>query len=326
MTMKAMIYTEYGSPDVLRLADVPKPTPKAGEVLVKVHAAAVNNADIRLLRAKPFLVRLSGLGVFGPKHPILGADIAGRVEAVGSGVVGLMPGDAVCGDISNVGRGGFAEYVAVPEAALTAIPAALSFEDAAALPLAGVTALQALRDKAQVKPGERVAINGASGGVGTFAVQIAHALGAEVTAIASASKLSMLRELGADRVVDYATEDFTARAGHYDVILGINGYHPLKDYLRALKPGGRYVMVGGSDAQLFEALLLAPLMRKPDGKHLMSLNGKPSPADLVDLLAMVERGEVKPVIERCVPLAELADALRVLDAGHGRGKLVVTVQ
>ncbi|HYO87899.1 MAG TPA: NAD(P)-dependent alcohol dehydrogenase [Candidatus Limnocylindrales bacterium] len=324
--MKAMIYTEYGSPDVLRLADVPTPTPKAGEVLVKIHAASVNGADIRLLRAQPFLVRLSGLGVFKPKHPILGADIAGRVEAVGSGVTGFKPGDAVCGDISNHGRGGFAEYVAVPEAALAPMPVTLSFEEAAAAPLAGITALQALRDKAQVQAGELVAINGASGGVGTFAVQIAHALGANVTAIASASKLQMLRELGADQVIDYAREDFTARAGEYDVILAINGYHPLKDYARALKPGGRYVMVGGTDAQLFEALLRAPLMRKRDGKRLGSLTANSTPADLRALLDLIVRGAVKPVIERCYPLDEAPEALRVLDAGHVRGKLVINIK
>jgi len=325
MNMKAMIYTQYGSPDMLRLADVPKPTPKAGEVLVHIHAAGVNSADIRLLRGQPFVVRLTGFGLFKPKHTILGGDIAGRVEAVGSGVTGFKPGDAVYGDISNCGMGGFAEYVAVPQAALAPMPVTLSFEEAASLPLAGVTALQAVRDKAQVKAGERVAINGASGGVGTFAVQIAHALGADVTAIASASKLEMLRELGASHVIDYAREDFTARAGQYDVILAINGYHPLAQYARALKPGGRYVMVGGTDAQIFEAMLRAPLMRKRDRKRLGNLISKATPADLRALTALIENGAVKPVIERCYLLAEVAEALRVLEAGHARGKLVIKV-
>jgi NADPH:quinone reductase-like Zn-dependent oxidoreductase len=325
MHMKAMIYTEYGAPDVLRIADVPKPSPKAGEVLVEIHAAAVNSADVRLMRAQPFLVRLSE-GLFKPKSPILGSDIAGRVAAVGSGVTAFKPGDAVCGDISGHGRGGFAEYVAVPEAALAPMPAALGFAEAAALPLAGITALQALRDKAQVQAGERVAINGASGGVGTFAVQIAHALGAEVTAIASARKLHMLRELGAAHVIDYAREDFTERAGEYDVILGVNGYHPLGHYARALKPGGRYVMVGGRDAQIFEALLRAPLMRKRDGRRLISLNARATPASLRALLEFAERGAVKPIIERCYSLDDAPEAMRVVDAGHAGGKVVITIK
>jgi NADPH:quinone reductase-like Zn-dependent oxidoreductase len=325
MTMQAMIYTRYGSPDALRLTTLLKPMPKAGEVLVKIHAAAVNSADSRLLRGKPFLVRLMGYGLFAPKHRILGSDIAGRVEAVGAGVTAFKVGDSVYGDLSNHGMGGFAEYVAVSETALAPLPANLRFEAGAALPLAGVTALQAVRDKAGIQAGERVAINGAAGGVGTFAVQIARALGADVTAIASAGKLAMLRDLGASDVIDYAREDFTARAGQYDVILGVNGYHPLANYARALKPGGRYVMVGGSDAQLFEGIVRAPLMPKRDGKRLSSLTAKTSPADLRALTALVERGAVTPVIERCYPLAEAADALRALDAGHARGKLVISM-
>ncbi|MBL8132302.1 MAG: NAD(P)-dependent alcohol dehydrogenase [Anaerolineae bacterium] len=323
--MKAMVYTQYGSPDQLRLADVPKPTPQAGEVLVKVHAASANSSDIHALRGQPFVMRLAGSGLFKPKRPILGGDIAGRVEAVGSGVTAFKPGDAVYGDLSDRGMGGFAEYAAAPQDVMAPMPARLSFEEAAALPLAAVTALQALRDKAGVRAGERVAINGASGGVGTFAVQIAHALGAEVTAIAGASKLEMLRALGAAQVIDYAAEDFTARADQYDVILGVNGYHPLAHYARALKPGGRYVMVGGSDAQIFEALLRAPLMRKRDGRTLGLLYARTTSADLREVAALVERAVVKPVIERCYPLADLPEALRYLDAGHARGKLVITI-
>lgn len=322
--MKAMIYTHYGSPDVLRMTDMPVPTPKPGEVLVKIHAAAVNGADVHLLRGQPFVVRFMGYGVFKPKYPILGGDIAGQVEAVGKGVTLFQPGDAVYGDISNYGMGGFADYVAVPEAALAAMPARLSFEEAAAIPLAGVTALQALH-KAQVQAGDQVAINGASGGVGTFAVQLAHAMGAEVTAIASASKLDMLRGLGAAHVIDYASEDFTTRSGQYDVILGVNGYHPLGHYARALKPGGRYVMVGGADAQIFEALLRAPLMPKRSDKRLTNLTAKATPADLRTLTTWVESGAVKPLIERCYPLEELAEALRYLEVGHARGKLVITL-
>jgi NADPH:quinone reductase-like Zn-dependent oxidoreductase len=325
MNMKAMIYTQYGSSDVLRLADVPMPIPKAGEVLVNVHAAAVNSADVRLLHGQPFVVRLTGYGVFKPKYTILGGDIAGRVEATGSGVTAFKPGDAVYGDISNYGLGGFAEYVAVPQSALAPMPTNLSFEEAAAVPLAGITALQAVRDKAVVRADERVAINGASGGVGTFAVQIALALGADVTAITSTSKLEMLRELGATHVIDYTREDFTARPGQYDVILGINGYHPVSHYARALKPGGRYVMVGGTDAQIFEAMLRAPLMPKRDGKRLVNLMAKATPADLRELTALIERGAVKPVIERCYPLAGAVEALLYAETGHARGKLVITM-
>ncbi|MBL8154532.1 MAG: NAD(P)-dependent alcohol dehydrogenase [Anaerolineae bacterium] len=324
--MKAMIYTQYGSPDNLRLADVPKPTPKAGEVLVSIRATSANSADVRMLHGKPFMIRLAGHGLFRPKRTILGGDIAGRVEAVGSGVTQFKPGDAVYGDTSNHGMGCFAEYVAAPEITLAPMPTTLSFEEAAAIPLAGITALQALRDKGQVRAGERVAINGASGGVGTFAVQIAHAMGAEVTAIASAGKLDMLRGLGAAEVIDYAREDFTEQAGQYDVILGINGYHPLAHYARALKPGGRYVMVGGTDAQLFEAMLRAPLMPKRDGKSLGILVGKVTPADLRALAALIDSGKIKPVIERCYPLAEVAEALRYIEAGHAHGKVVISVQ
>jgi NADPH:quinone reductase-like Zn-dependent oxidoreductase len=325
VNMKAMIYTQYGSPDVVHLADVPQPNPKAGEVLVKIHAASVNSADVRLLYGKPFLVRLMGYGLFKPKHTILGGDIAGRVEAVGSGVTHFRVGDAVYGDLSNHGMGGFAEYVCVPQDAIAPMPTNLTFEEAASLPLAGITALQALRDKAQVRAGERVAINGASGGVGTFAVQIARALGAEVTAIASSGKLAMLRELGAVQVIDYAQEDFTANGAQYDVILGINGYHPLAHYARALKPNGRYVMVGGTDAQIFEALMRAPFLRKQDGKRLGSLVAKTTIADLNAMAAIVRSGTVKPIIERCYPLESLVDALRTLEAGHVRGKLVINV-
>lgn len=322
--MKAMIYTQYGSPDVLHMADVPTPMPKAGEVLVKVQAAAVNSADVRLLRGQPFVLRLAGYGLFRPKHTILGSDIAGRVEAVGDDVTTFKPGDMVYGDLSNSGMGGFAEYAAVPEAVLAPMPAQLTVEEAAAVPLAAITALQAVQ-KAQIQAGEHVAINGAAGGVGTFAVQIAGAFGAEVTAIASASKLEMLHALGAATVIDYAREDFTVRAGQYDVILGINGYHPLAHYARALKPKGRYVMVGGSDAQIFEALLRAPFTPKRGGKRLTNLVAKSNPAALRTLTTLIERGVVKPIIERCYPLAEVADALRVLEAGHARGKLVITL-
>lgn len=321
--MKAMIYTRYGSPEVLHHANLPIPTPKADQVLVEVGAASVNSADVRLLQGQPFVIRLAGYGLFRPKHRVLGTDIAGTVEAVGDRVTAFKPGDAVYGDLSGSGMGGFAEYAVAPATALAPMPPTLGFEGAAAVPLAGVTALQALRDTGKLQPGERVAINGASGGVGTFAVQIACAMGAEVTAVTSAGKLDLMRDLGAADAIDYSREDFTARAGQYDVILGINGYHPLADYLRALRPGGRYVAVGGSDAQIFDALMRARFTRKPDGKKLVSMMAKPNAADLRALTAWIERGAVKPIIERSYPLTATADAMRDLLKGHATGKFVI---
>lgn len=321
--MKAMVYTQYGSPDVLRLADVAKPTPKDDQVLVKVHAAAVNSADDRALRGEPFIARVF-FGLFKPKNPILGVDVAGVVEAVGRNVTRFKVGDAVYGDLSGSGSGSFAEYVAAPAHLLAHKPAHLSFEEAAAVPMAGVTALQGLREKGRLQAGERVLIYGASGGVGTFAIQIAKALGAEVTAVTSTGKVEMARALGAAHVVDYTRDDFAANGAQYDVILAINGYRPIADYARALRPGGRYVMAGGSDAQIFEATLRGPLMSR-GGKTLGHLFAKPNADDLAFLGELIEAGVVKPVIERCYPLSETADALRYLGSGHARGKVVISL-
>lgn len=322
--MKAIVYTQYGTPDVLRLTNVAKPTPKDEQVLVKVHAAAVNSADDRAMRGEPFIARVFAFGLFRPKNPILGVDVAGTIEAVGRNVTQFRVGDAVYGDLSGSGCGSFAEYVAAPANLLAHKPARLSFEDAAAVPMSGVTALQGLRDKGQIKAGERVLIYGASGGVGTFAVQIAKALGAHVTAVTSTSKLEMARTLGADAVVDYTREDFAADGAQYDVILAVNGYRPIADYARSLRLGGRYVMVGGSDAQIFEAFLRGPLMSR-GGKKLGHLYAKPNAGDLAFLGELIEASKVRPVIERCYPLSETAEALRYLSAGHARGKVVIGV-
>jgi NADPH:quinone reductase-like Zn-dependent oxidoreductase len=322
--MKAIIYTHYGSPDNLRMTDVPKPTPKDDQVLVKVHAAAVNCGDDRALRGEPFIARVFAFGLFKPKNPILGSDIAGVIEAVGRNVTAFKVGDEVYGDLSNDGLGGFAEYVAAPARLLARKPAHLTFEEAATTPMAGVTALQALRDKGRLRAGEKVLIYGASGGVGTFAVQIAKALGGDVTTVTSTGKMGMMRELGADHVVDYTREDFATQGAQYDVILGVNGYRPIADYARALRPGGRYVMVGGSDAQIFEALLRGSLMSR-GGKTLGSLVAKPNADDLRFLAGLIDAGKVKPIIERCYPLSETADAMRHLGAGHARGKVVIGV-
>ena len=324
--MKAIVCTKYGPPDVLQLQEVAKPTPKADEVLVEVHAASVNAYDWHLLTADIFLVRLMGGGLRRPKKAIPGVDIAGRIEAAGSNVKQFQPGDEVFGDISACGNGGFAEYVSVPENALALKPAALSFEEAAAVPMAAVTALQGLRDEGRIQAGQKVLINGASGGVGTFAVQIARAFGAEVTAVCSTRNLDLARTLGADRVIDYTNEDFTRNGQTYDLILAANGYHPLSAYKRALTPQGIYVMAGGKPGQIFQAMLLGSWMSENGGKKLGGFTAKANQKDLVMLKELVEAGKVVPVIDRRYPLSEAAEALRYLGAGHARGKVVITVE
>ncbi len=323
--MKAIVYTEYGSPDVLRLKEVEKPTPKVNEVLVKVHAASVNAYDWHLLSADIFLVRLMGGGLLKPKNTILGADIAGQVEAVGRNVKQFRPGDEVFGDTSSYGNGGFAEYVSVPENAFGLKPANLLFEEAAAVPMAALTALQGLRDQGQIQPGQKVLIQGASGGVGTFAVQIAKSFGAEVTAVCSTRNLDQARSIGADQIIDYTREDFTRNGQQYDLILAANGYHPLSAYKRALGPKGIYVMAGGTMAQIFEAMLLGSWMSTTGGKKMGGVSAKSSQKDLVILKELLEAGKIVPVIDKRYPLSEAAEALRYLGEGHARGKVVITV-
>ncbi|NIO44933.1 MAG: zinc-binding dehydrogenase [Candidatus Dadabacteria bacterium] len=324
--MKAIIYTKYGPPDVLQLKEVEKPAPKDNEVLIKVHAASVNAADWHILRGKPFFLRLMGNGLLKPKNKILGADIAGRVEAVGRNVKQFQPGDEVFGDISECGFGGFAEYVCARENALVLKPASMTFEEAAAVPLAAVTALQGLRDKGQIQPGQKVLINGASGGVGTFAVQIAKSFGAEVTGVCSTRKLDMVRSIGADQVIDYTQEDFTKSGQRYDLILDVAGYRSIFDYKRALSPKGIYVMVGGSMAQFFQAMLLGPWISMTGSKKMRGFVTKPNKKDLVFMKELFEAGKVVPVIDRRYPLSEVAEALRYLEEGHARGKVVITVE
>jgi NADPH:quinone reductase-like Zn-dependent oxidoreductase len=323
--MKAIVYTEYGPPDVLNLEEVQKPVPKDDEVLVKVHAASANAADWHLMRADPFLVRLMGFGLLKPKKGLLGADIAGRVEAVGGDVAQFQPGDEVFGDLSGSGFGGFAEYVCATVDALASKPANVSFEQAAAVPLAAVTALQGLRYKGQIHPGQKVLINGASGGVGTFAVQIAKTFGAEVTGVCSTSKMDMVRSIGADHVIDYTKEDFTRNGQQYDRILAANGYHPISDYKRALSPEGTYVMTGGSGAQMLQAMTLGPLMSITGSKKLGYVSMKQNKEDLVSVKELLEGGEITPVIDRTYPLSEIPEAIRYLEEGHAKGKVVITV-
>jgi len=322
--MKAIIATKYGSPDVLELLEVEKPTPKPNEVLVKIEAAAVNAGDWHLLRADPFLIRFM-YGLAAPKHPILGSDMAGTVEAVGTDVTQFQPGDEVFGDLSGSGFGAFAEYATAPENRLAHKPAGLTFEEAAAVPVAAVTALQALRDHGQIQPGKKVLINGASGGVGTYAVQIAKALGAEVTGVCSTGKMEMVRSLGADHVIDYTQEDFTKNGQRYDLILAANGYQPLSAYERALSPQGIYVMSGGATAQMFQAMLLGPLKSKKEGKQMGNLLVKPTQADMLFMKELLEAGKVVPVIDRRYPLSQVPDAIRYLEAGHAKGKVVISL-
>jgi NADPH:quinone reductase-like Zn-dependent oxidoreductase len=323
--MKAIVRTKYGSPDVLELKEVERPTPKDNEVLIKVHAASLNAYDWHMLTADMFPVRLMGGGLLKPKRKILGADVAGRVEAVGGNVTQFQPGDDVFGDIAGSGGGSFAEYACARENLLASKPANLSFEEVAAVPLAGITALQALRDRGQIQPGQSVLINGASGGVGTFAVQIAKSFGAKVTAVCSTGKMDMVRSIGADQVIDYTKEDFTKNGQHYDLILAANGYHPILDYRRALSPKGIYVVAGGSVAQMIQVFLLGPLISRTGSRKMGFMYTKLSQKDLAFIKELLETGKVKPIIDRRYPLSEVSEALRYLGEGHARGKIVITV-
>ncbi len=323
--MKAIVNTTYGSPDVLKLEQVEKPTPKDNEVLIQVVAASVAAGDWHLLRADPFLTRFM-YGLLRPKHTILGAAVAGRVEAVGHTVTQFHVGDAVFGDVSECGFGAFAEYVAAPEHAFALKPTRLTFEEAATVPVSAVTALQGLRDQGHIQAGQRVLINGASGGVGTFAVQIAKAFGAEVTAVCSTGKMDMLRALGADHVIDYMQEDFTQNGERYDLIIAANGNRSIFDYKRALSPKGIYVMTGGSMAQMFQAMLVGPWLSRNSSQKMGNLLARPNQKDLIFMKELLEAGNVTPVIDRCYPLRDVADAIRYLEAGHAKGKVVITIK
>ena len=323
--MKAIVNTQYGSPDVLQLKEIERPTPTDDEVLVKVYAVSVNSADLHLLRADPFLIRLSS-GLFKPKNKILGSDIAGRVDVVGSNVKQFKVGDEVFGDISACGWGGFAEYACAREDAFALKPTNLSFEEAAAVPMAAVTALQGIRYAGQIRPGQKVLINGASGGVGTFAVQLAKSSGAEVTAVCSTRNVEMARSLGADHVIDYLQEDFTKNGKQYDLILATNGDRSISAYRRALSPKGIYVQTGGSMRQMSQAMIQGPWISKTGSQKMGNMGvAKPNQNDLVILKELLEAGKVKSVIDRTYPLSEVADAIRYLEEGHARGKVVITV-
>ena len=322
--MKAIVYHTYGSPDVLKLADVAKPAPGDDEVLIKVHAAALNSWDWDRLTGKPYVYRLL-FGLLKPKLPILGADVAGTVEAVGRNVQQFQPGDAVFGDLCEGGWGGLAEYVCARETALTLKPAGMTFEQAAAIPQAGVLALQGLRDKRPVQPGQKVLINGAGGGVGTFAVQMAKSFGAEVTGVDSPAKLEMLRSLGADHVIDYTQEDYTQTDRQYDLIVDVVARRSISDYKRALTPQGTFVVIGGSIATILQTATLGTWYSKSGGKQMSLLMHRPN-KDLASIIALFESGQVVPVIDKCYSLPEAAEAIRYLGAGHAKGKVVITVE
>ncbi len=320
--MKAIVYTQYGSPDVLQFKEVEKPAPTDGQILVKIYAASANPLDWHLMRASPFLARLAG-GLRKPKDPRLGADFAGRVEAVGPNVTQFQPGDEVFG----ASTGAFAEYICVAESEVALKPTNLSFEQAAVVPVAATTALQGLRDTGQIHTGQRVLVNGASGGVGTFAVQIARAFGTEVTGVCSTRNLDMVRSIGADHAIDYMKEDFTRTGQHYDLIYDAVGNSSVSAYRRALNPGRTCVIAGFTSLpRLFEHMLIGPLRSKIGDKKVGLMGtAQIKQKDLVSLRELLEAGKVTPVIDRRYSLRETAEAIRYLEEKHARGKVVITV-
>jgi len=321
--MKAIVRTRYGPPDVLRFTEVEKPAPQANEVLIKLYAASVNPLDLFSLRGAPLVRLIPGLRT--PKQPVLGCDIAGRVEAIGGHVKQFQPGDEVFG-VTGFAGGGFAEYACAIENKLALKPANCSFEDAAAVPIAAITALQGLRDKGRIQPGQKVLVDGASGGVGTFAVQIAKSFGAEVTAVCSTRNVDTARSIGADHVIDYTREDFTLSWQRYDLILGANAHHSIFDYRRALSQDGIYVIAGGALPQIFQAMLLAPLLSRIGSKKTCFFIANINQKDLVSLKVLLEAGKIVPVIDRRYPLSDAAEALRYLEERHAQGKIVLTVE
>ena len=321
--MKAIVYTKYGTPDVLELKEVDKPIPKENEVLIKVYAVSINDWDRGLLQGIPFINRLLN-GLLKPKKKILGSDIAGRIEEVGKNVEKFQIGDEVFGDLSG-DWGGFAEYVCARENALALKPASMTFNEAAAIPQAAMLAIQGLRDKGQIQQGQKLLINGAGGGVGTFAIQIAKLYGAEVTAVDSPGKLDMLRSMGAEHVIDYTQEDFTTHGQCYDLILDVKTSRSIFDCARALSPNGTYVTVGGSMARLFQALFLVPLISMISEKHIRIVSLKPN-KDLSYMNELFEAGKVVPVIDGPYKLSEVPKAFRHFGEGRHKGKVVITLE
>ena len=319
--MKAIVYHTYGSPDVLKYEDTPKPTPTDDQVLIRVRAAAVNPID-RMFRGTPYLIRFM-TGLRKPKETRFGRDVAGQVEAVGRNVTRFKPGDAVFGSC----RGACAEYACAAESALALKPHSVTFEQAAAAPVAGYTALQGLRDKGRIQPGQKVLINGAAGGVGTFAVQIAKSFGADVTGVCSTRNVDLVRSLGADHVIDYTREDFTRGTQRYDLLFDCVGNHSLSAFRRVLQPKGKCILVGAPHNVwlILARALAATVLSRVVGQTFVMFMAKLSKEDLSVIGGLMEAGKVKPVIDRSYPLAEVPDAMRYLEDGHARGKVVITV-
>lgn len=311
--MKAVVYHKKGSPDKLIYGDAEKPEPNDNEVLIKIFASSVNAADYRSM----------GLGII-PKRRIFGADIAGMVESVGKNIRQFKPGDEVMGDLADLGFGGFAPYTVAPEKALVLKPVNLSYEEAAAFPLAALTALQALVDRGNIQKGNKVLIVGSGGGVGTFALQLAKHFGTEVTAVCSSKNVEQSRSLGAENVIDYSKEDFTKTKNRYDLIIAVNGNYPLSAYKRILNPGGRCVIVGGTLVQIFKSLFFRRLMSF-GSKKLVTVSAKSNQKDLELIAKLASEGKIKPVIEKRYPLEQTAQAMRYASEGHARGKVVINV-
>ena len=319
--MKAVIYTQYGGPEVLQVKEIEKPFPKDDEVLIKVHAASINDWDWGLLEGD-FVNRMLN-GLFKPKRKILGSDIAGRIESIGKNVTRFKTGDDVYGDLSGQ-WGGFAEYVCGRETSLALKPVNMRFEEAAAIPQAAMLAVQGLIDKGKIKPGQKLLMNGAGGGVGTFALQIAKTFGIEVTGVDKTNKLDMLRSLGFDHVIDFTKEDFTRNGLRYDLILDVKTNRPMRDYLRALNPEGIYVTVGGNMSRLLQALFLGPWISRFNKKHIRIVALKPN-KDLDYMNNLFEAGKVKPVIDGTYRMDEIQKAFELFGRGDHKGKLVLVI-
>ncbi len=323
--MKAIVQTEYGSPDVLSLAEVDMPAVKDNGVLVRVQATSVNAGDWHLMRGTPFIARLA-FGLRKPKFQTLGMDVAGRVEAVGKNVTQFQPGDEVFGDLSECGFGAFAEYVCAAKNALVLKPKNITFEQAATVPGAALTALHGLCKCGQIQAGQRVLINGASGGVGSFAVQIAKASGAEVTAVCSAQKVEMMRSIGADHIIDYTKTDVTKHGKQYDLILDAAAFRSIFDYLPILTPTGTYVLVGGSTTRLFQVMLfLGPLISLMSHRKVKCFTLSPSQADLITLRDLLEASKIVPFIDRCYPLSDVPIAIRQMEDRQVQGKIAIRI-
>jgi NADPH:quinone reductase-like Zn-dependent oxidoreductase len=321
--MKAIVYYKYGSPDVLKLEEVEKPAPADDELLIKVHAVSLNRSDWEGLIGKPLYARLGGLRK--PSQRILGSDVAGRVEMAGKINSQFQPGDEVFGEMWDY-HGGFAEYVCTRGKAWALKPASITFDEAAAIPQAGVIALQGIRHKGQLQPRQKVLINGAGGGAGSFAIQLAKLDGAEVTGVDNTEKLDFMRSLGADYVIDYTREDFTKNGKQYDLILDLVAYRSAFVYKRAVAPNGSYFAVGGSVATFLQILLFGPRIRKATGKNIRVLAVQRNREDLVHITELCEAGKVVPMIDRRYSLSEVPEALRYLGEGHAKGKVVITVE